>query len=1026
MNGKRFVALLVCVCGMTAWGQDSSLPPMSYFAEKTLFYDGKFDDALKEFQSEWRGSFKIGTHRWIDAICFATMQGECYYQMGRYPEALDQYTSALQLYMQYFDWMTKISNIPAPGNNNINSLPPWGDAKRGRRLNKMPEKVSLLFGDPDYQTKTYQSGDTVNVPVLRSIRAEEIVRCTMIAIRRRGEILGPLAVGDELNAQLLNRLPGLWQTLSGSWLQAWIDIEAGLVQVASGKEMEGAQSLVRGALIGGADHPLTCYAYLALGDIALRAGDYDKSLQAFLEAATLAYYFEDAIAMEDAFRGLADAYYLKNPAQVCPALQVAEVWARKEKLTLLRGTVLPLLADDYLRKNQVKPAAECVAEAERTMNRRAMRLGRAGARLNYMRAKVAFRDPSPASQTAASQAITAAMEFMLHGSLRNFQLNLVDQRLLSGNLTPRKAMEFYETLLKDPTGTEWALKPMESMSLLLTPRPGTWENWFLSAMEMEKIEQAFEISERARRASFLQTLHFGGRIHALRLLLEMPERDLSVVQLQRRRDLLTESPDYDVRAKKIRTLQTQIRTMALPAKTDEDAQTLNDRLRQIEELSHQQEAYLATVVLERRPIDLLFPPVKTFKEIQDGLPDGEAMLVFFAARNQMYLFLLNNQQFTHWVIRDRGTGKGSARRETGNDLTQLQTHLASMLRKMGLLGGSTPFRETCLDDRSWKQDALQVMADLTKNSQADFSRSDFSSLVIVPDRFAWYLPFEMLQVQTPKGLRPTIFQFAIRYAPTASLGVPWKKPTLAVSPYTLLVCGKEEPTEARRKSLYAAVKRPVEFDAKSFGGAMTSATHATSSIFAPAFDQMFVFDDQKNDPALPFSLTPVVLDANRKGATLGNWFAFPYGGPRLVYLSGFHTQTENLAQVSSKKKNVLTAPAGMELFLTSLSFMANGCDTLVLSRWHMGGDSSYRMAEEFLGQMQKTDDVSRAWRKAVLKQAAAKMDLSLEPRIAAKEKTTAKGTFPAFWATYMLIDSGQKMSLEEPDADDDVPAIVVP
>lgn len=1029
---RVFLLLLILWIGWAPLcAQDSALPSRSYFVAKTIYYDGEYADALKEFQSEWRGSFKISTNRWIDAICFATMIGECHYQMGQYAEALDQYTSAVQLFLQYYDWMTRIHNVPNPGNGRFDPCP-WGDAKPNRQIMKFPDKVSLVFGDPNYNTRNYQSGDTIAPPSLRSVCAEEIVRCTCLSIRRRGELLGPLAAGDDLNTKLLAKLPVLGRSMGGSWLQAWVDIQMGITQVACGKETEGVQSLMRGALVGGADHPFTGLVHLTLGEISLRASNYDKALTHFLEAATLAFYYDDAHILDDAFRGLANAYYQKNPAQVCPVFLAADGWAKKEKIAFLRVPILMYLADEYLRKNQLRQAGECVAEADRTMGRRTMVGGLAGARVHFMRARAAFRDITPTSQKLGIQAIQTAMHFMRLGSVWNFRIALVDTQLLAGRLTPRKASEAYEILVHDPTASEWALNPMESLAFLMTPRPVTWENWFLVAMEMEKTERALEIAEMARRATFLQSLDFGGRMHALRLLMELPEEHLTVTQRQRRRDIQTEYPGYDVRSRKVRELQAQIRTMSLPVTQKEEEQKLSRLLKELATVSQQQESFLASIVLDKRLIDLVFPPLKTFKEIQEGLAQGEAMLVFFAARNQMFCFLLNQERFATWVIRDRGAGRGSSRTAKNNDLTSLQSNLIRMLREIGMTGAAAPIKGSKLKDTAWKESSLRVMADLTKSSQADFSRSDFSSLVIVPDRFLWYLPFEILQVQTPKGLRPTINQFAIRYAPTASLGVPWKPLVLPTSSYAMVAYGKEVPPEKTLEKLESALSRPVIFEPKSFGGIASGTPYAVSSNYASVFDKMVVLEDLKNDMAAPYLLAPLGVDAAQQGSRLAQWFAFPHGVPRLIFLAGFHSMTESLGATAKKGSPKLPAMVpGQELFFSSMAMLANGCDVLVLSRWRMGGNSSGLLAGEFLEQLKKNENVSQAWRRAVLKLAGTKLELASEPRIVPEDETqtSSQGTYPAFWGGYMLLESGQKWSddpTEEIVDDEDVPQIVVP
>ena len=73
-----------------------------------------------------------------------------------------------------------------------------------------------------------------------------------------------------------------------------------------------------------------------------------------------------------------------------------------------------------------------------------------------------------------------------------------------------------EALLRDPNAVDWTLHPMESLSVLRTPHPASYEHWFLLALERNNHERALEIADLARRHRFHSTLEFGGRLLALR------------------------------------------------------------------------------------------------------------------------------------------------------------------------------------------------------------------------------------------------------------------------------------------------------------------------------------------------------------------------------------------------------------------------------------------------------------------------------------------------------------------------------
>ncbi len=66
-------------------------PTGTYYKGFVPFYDGDYATALKTFQAELRGSIKTSQSLWIDSICYETMCGECYYQMGDFDHAMFHY-----------------------------------------------------------------------------------------------------------------------------------------------------------------------------------------------------------------------------------------------------------------------------------------------------------------------------------------------------------------------------------------------------------------------------------------------------------------------------------------------------------------------------------------------------------------------------------------------------------------------------------------------------------------------------------------------------------------------------------------------------------------------------------------------------------------------------------------------------------------------------------------------------------------------------------------------------------------------
>ena len=109
-------------------GGGRTTPTVAYYNAFGSFYDGDYLDALKAFQAEVRSSIKTSQSRWIDSICYETMCGECYFQMGVFDQALLHYTNALQLYKRFPDWMMKVQFEPTirAAAASARKAVPWG------------------------------------------------------------------------------------------------------------------------------------------------------------------------------------------------------------------------------------------------------------------------------------------------------------------------------------------------------------------------------------------------------------------------------------------------------------------------------------------------------------------------------------------------------------------------------------------------------------------------------------------------------------------------------------------------------------------------------------------------------------------------------------------------------------------------------------------------------------------------------------------------------------------------------------
>ncbi len=976
-----------------AWGQqERSVPSFRYHAAFSDFYDGEYRDALREFLAEGRGSIKIGLMRWIDTICYETMIGECYYQMGLLNEALPHYTAALELYAAYPDWMIRVQ-FPAmirPAAAGAHKPIPWGVSTRRSRLGHYPTSIPIMQGRINNNDQVRRGG-IVQQAYLRPIEVQEIVRCTTLAIRRRAKLMGPVCAHDPLFADLIAKLmrrPGR----PNHWSEAWIDIQLGLALIAGGKEAQGLPHLQRAVVAAGEfDHPLTSIALLELGRLFLARADYPKAASFFEEATYAAVNYPNPGVLEEAFRYGALTHLVANRPGIYPPLLSGIHWAKVKQYRHLHASLLLLAAENHAVLGGTREAASLLDDARMTIGRRQMGTGWIGARLRFLGALVLFQQRKVAEGNAM---LASAMEYMRHGSHWLFQISLADNLYTGGTVPPRVAMDLYSNVLRDPQPDDWGSDPMEAFSVLLTPHPLPIEHWFEVALNRKEHEKALEISDRARRHRFFSSLAFGGRLQSLRWILEGPDEALDQQDQLHRQDLLARYPAYAALARQAAALRTKLGAMPLVAEDPEALRRQSEDLGQLAALSMQQEAILREMALRREPAKLIFPPLRSVQEIQKSLPPGHAILAFFATGRHLYAFLLNNERYTYWQVGSPAT---------------LTRRIVGLLREMGHFQQNGELALKDLADPKWKTSAREILDMILKDSQADFTQN-FDELVIVPDGVLWYLPFEALQVNIDGKPRPLISRFRIRYVPTVSLATSsgrGRNPTgnTAVAVGRLFPRDDDAVARAAFEKLADVLPGTV---------ALNSPAPSPSSIYATMFDRLIVLDDLNVAELGPYDWAPLPEGAGKAGNALGDWIWLPWGGPDEIILPGFHTAAEE------SLKRINKATAGNEVFLSVCGLMSSGSRTLLLSRWRTGGQTCFDLVREFAQELPHTTP-SDAWQRAVFLAAGSRLDVGAEPRIKRTvNDEVPKATHPFFWSGYMLVDTGTAPKKAEPPPVDPV------
>ena len=996
--------------GMT----DRTVPTKTYHAAFSDFYDGDYRWALQRFEAESRASIKTSQSRWIDSICYETMQGECYYQMGQYASALAHYTAALELFHAFPTWFSQVSVQPIRADPGVKKPPSWQVRRLQAPLGQLPYTMHIQQGQLVTREQLLQGGP-IQQPLLYPIEPQEIVRCTALAIRRRGELLGPLAAHDSLTDNIiaaLQRQPG-----QNQWSDAWLNLELGMALSAGGRSAAALPALQKAALASGEfEHPLTAMARLELGRLAMVAGDYAAAATHFEEASYASYYFPDVNyvpdvgLMEEAFRYGALNCLLANGKVTFPplALAPAAAWAKTNHFRQLYVSLLTLAAENHLVLGQTQQAKALLDDARASIGNKTMANGRLAARRMFLEAAALYQARRVPD---GDLVLDKAMKFMRTGSLWLFHMQEVDDYCVrpdNGGVNPaRAAVDLYPIVLRDPQPADWLTDPMESLAALSTPHDRYLEHWFEAAVARKDYELAIEVADRARRHRFLSTLPLGGRLESLRWVLEAPKELLRSQALLQRQELLSRYPLYKDLVDQAAALRRDLAAMPLVQDDAEKIKKQGQALAELMTVGRKQEVVLHEMAVRRDPAEIAFPPLKTTSEIQKSLPQGHAMLIFFGTSRNLYAFLLGHEKYATWQV--AATPQILARQS------------AALLRGIGNITPNYELTSKDLADGKWRQTAWELLDGLLKGSRADFT-TKFDELIVVPDGVLWYVPFEALQVKIDGQLRPLISRFRVRYAPTAGLAVAETEIGHRRGNTAILV-GKLAP-----KLEDEAVQSAVKDLSKSLPGCviLKMPLPAAAPIYANFIDRLVVLDELS--PAAetdPYGWSPLPSERTKTSGLLGEWFLLPRRGPEEVILPGYHSACEgSLKKIDASRKSGRGAAAdalgpGNEIFLSLCGMLSTGTRTVLISRWRSGGQTSLDLVREFTQELPHTTPAD-AWQRAVQVIGNSPLNIEAEPRIRksagelAESDSVPRATHPFFWAGYLLVDCGSPAVQAQP------------
>ncbi|MCL2120365.1 MAG: tetratricopeptide repeat protein, partial [Planctomycetaceae bacterium] len=364
-----------------------------YFAVQAIFDSGNFIEAIQEYGTEIRRVVQNGRSHWVDSICYHARVGECHYQMGGNDSAMACFDIALQDYLDNDEWPHWLHFDTASGvQYKAKSLPPWGDRSLSSgELAVIPDRVLIdfMFADidgGDSRREFVLAPDSAAIP----IHPTEVAVCMAMALYRRAELLGLLGACNDLNDKLVARLRRN-PFPDDHWSAAWGNILLALALAAAGNDIEAKPLLEQSLQIENtADHPLTGFAQLELGKMALRAGDYTAAHRHFVAASHSGWHYANTFVTGEAFRYVAVTQKMITPDTNANVLPKALEWAERERLRGLQIWLNTLLAEDSISRRDLVSAKAQLKRAQDLTGEHDIKHGRLAGNWSYLEAMDAY------------------------------------------------------------------------------------------------------------------------------------------------------------------------------------------------------------------------------------------------------------------------------------------------------------------------------------------------------------------------------------------------------------------------------------------------------------------------------------------------------------------------------------------------------------------------------------------------------------------------------------------------------------
>lgn len=944
----------------------NSYPNDQYFLALRIYREGDLVNAAVAFEQSLGLTRKDPSGRWIDAIPVHAMIGECLYQAGDLPTAIDNFDAALALAIRHRGWLSALTwaDLSSASQRQPDMAAAWA-APNVPNVYPLPNRLSIATGNADLISQARRGGPIESARLTR-IDAVEVMRGVALALYRRKVIFGEISGENEVAAQTLEatRYP---RDLNIPIARSIIGSMRACGKFASG-DVEGlASDIGESAVLPAGVHPLTPIVLLA-GARQLASGDqYMSAVPMAIRAAAAASALGQPEWVGEALAVAAGCAEGDLARQVQVAATGAAT-AHQRRGALASVGALAAACDAAVTAGDVTSANTLLEQLRGGLSQRDIYQPRWAAHGEYLTAVVAAA--SGGSVGGATPLIDESISRVLlfasgssAGIRRNnaarrgriapatprlYQLALVGADARGRGAMGRAVEQRLSSYLAEPSAGVWRNDPVDAIAYLSFDRSNLIIDQIAAAAKKNAASEVLLHCDALARNRFLMALPLGGRIQQMRTIASTNKSLLNPASV----DLLANPPTQ---------LQGMVAILAAPMPAPGTPE-LGQRSRGLESLATQ-------LALSRRPLPTATPyPLIDSKDIQ-RLPKGHGLLTFTDVGVTMIATMTIGIETKFWNI---PTAK------------QLPGDLSKLLKGIG--AGGRPAASRLDDGLSWKADATAIRKKLIPNEHLE-SFDNIQHLIVVPDGQLWYLPFELLPLGDENAMLMGD-KVTIGYSPTPGLAIhqtAFAKLDQPIGTHGQLFFAPRD--GALNTSMMNRVIESVEKHQALPGDlAITSNQIGQSAGFYALFAVV------TPDAAKPLFTMVSGFDKDPATSTLAAWMRLPSQVPRGIFLPGYRTAAGG-AQLGD----------GRELFMTLTALHVAGVRDVVISRWPVGGESTSILAKEFLQEL-PFEGVDPAWRRAIQTLRRAALVPEAEPLLGAKDQKRDEltGDHPLFWSGYMI------------------------